>query len=193
MKSYLLQIQPTFSSMKRFIFWIGLFCSLLSIGGVLCSAILSSGINWRVLEIFVVVPFGVIFAPILIMSFSYKIKLAENKIIFYQFFLPVKTICLEKIKRVRFEKIAVNGQPCAMTVDCDNEKYIYPVRLFEESAVKQLINHLNEISGNKHFPSESEFRQTPVVDFSKSKTRERIVRYVMILFFILLIIILYRT
>ena len=193
MKSYLLQIQPTFSSMKRFIFWIGLFCSLLSIGGVLCSAILSSGINWRVLEIFVVVPFGVIFAPILIMSFSYKIKLAENKIIFYQFFLPVKTICLEKIKRVRFEKIAVNGQPCAMTVDCDNEKYIYPVRLFEESAVKQLINHLNEISGNKHFPSESAFRQTPVVDFSKSKTRERIVRYVMILFFILLIIILYRT
>ena len=94
---------------------------------------------------------------------------------------------------VKGEKIAVNGQPCAMTVDCDNEKYIYPVRLFEESAVKQLINHLNEISGNKHFPSESEFRQTPVVDFSKSKTRERIVRYVMILFFILLIIILYRT
>lgn len=186
-------IRPTFSSMKRFIFWIGLFCTLLSIGGILCSAIFVSGISWRVLEIFVMIPFGVLFAPILIMSFSYKIKLADDKIIFYQFFLPVKTIYLEKIKRVRFEKFAVNGQPCAMTVDCDNEKYIYPVRLFEESAVKQLINHLNEISGNKHFSSESEFRQTPVFDFSKSKTRKRIVRYVMILFFILLIIILCKT
>ena len=63
-------IQPTFSSMKRFIFWIGLFCTLLSIGGILCSAIFVSGISWRVLEIFVMIPFGVLFAPILIMSFS---------------------------------------------------------------------------------------------------------------------------
>ena len=51
-------IYPTFNSAKGLILWIGLFCILLSIGGLLCIVGAPRGIDWRALKIFVGIPFG---------------------------------------------------------------------------------------------------------------------------------------
>ena len=150
MKNLSYVLCPAFDSIKRLIFWIGAFCALLSVGGLLCITNSPRGIDWYALKIFVGIPFGYIFLPVLLISFSYRIKIYNNKIVFYMFFLPVKTIALETISKVSFEKIASNGQPCAITVHYRNKKYIYPIRLFNKKEIEQLITDLNNMSGKKY-------------------------------------------
>ena len=81
--------------------------------------------------------------PILLIFCSYRIAVDDEKITFYMFFLPVKTVFLKNIVRVKFNKIASNGQPCSISLECENEKYIYPVRLFDEIAVKRFMDDVN--------------------------------------------------
>ncbi len=137
-------IYPTFNSAKGLILWIGLFCILLSIGGLLCIAGSPRGIDWHAVKIFVGIPFGFIFFPVLLISFSYRIKISDDRIVFYMFFLPVKMISLEKINKMRLEKIASNGQPCALAVSYGKAKYIYPIRLFDRHEIEQLIAALRD-------------------------------------------------
>ncbi|MBQ7695986.1 MAG: hypothetical protein IJT50_12795 [Lentisphaeria bacterium] len=182
-------IYPTFNSAKGLILWIGLFCILLSIGGLLCIVGAPRGIDWRALKIFVGIPFGFIFFPVLLISFSYRIKICDGRIVFYMFFLPVKMILLEKINKMSFEKIASNGQPCALAVSYGKEKYIYPVRLFDQHEIEQLITGLNDMSGSKVSPPKP--ADVSVFDLSDNATRMNFIWYVIILFLILLFIILF--
>ena len=108
-------LHPTFGSIKRLIFWIGIFCALLSIGGLLCIAQSPRGIDLHALKIFVGIPFGYIFLPVLLMSFSYRITINNNRIVFYMFFLPVKMIDLETISKVFFVLFFSNSLPCIIT------------------------------------------------------------------------------
>lgn len=146
MKKLNFVIYPTFNSAKRLFFWSGLFCIFFSIGGLLCIAGSPRGIDLHALKIFVGIPFGYIYFPILLIFFSYRIKINDDRIIFYMFFLPVKMIFLEKINKMSLEKIASNGQPCALVVCYGNEKYIYPVRLFDRHEIERLITDLNVLS-----------------------------------------------
>ena len=150
MKNLNCELRPTFDSTKRLIFWIGLFCVLLSVGGLLCVIGSPRGIDLYALKIFVGVPFGYIFIPVLLISFSYRIKINNNRIIFYMFFMPVKKIALEKISKVSIEKMASNGQQCAITVCYGDEKYTYPIRLFCRSEIEQLVAKLDDISSNSN-------------------------------------------
>lgn len=192
MKALNYTIYPTFHSMKRLIFWIGLICVLLSAGSLLCIAGSPKGIDWQALRIFIGMPFGFILIPVLAISFSYRIKVFHHKIIFHMFFLPVKTISLEEIKRVKFDKIASNGQPCAITVEYDNKEYSYPARLFEKHIIKKLIDDLNDaVSINTKLKNNTNDLQSPVFDFSNSEMKTKFIRYLAILFFIILVILLW--
>ena len=182
-------LYPTFNSAKGLIFWIGLFCILLSIGGLLCVVGAPRGIDWHALKIFVGVPFGFVFFPVLLISFSYRIKIYDDRIVFYMFFLPVKMIFVEKINKTSLEKIASNGQPCVLAVSYGNEKYVYPVRLFDRHEIEQLITDLSDMSGRKISPSKS--KDVSVFDLSNDATRKNFTRYIIILFIILLFIILF--
>ena len=141
-------IYPSFRSMLRPICWIGLFCALLNVGGLLCVAGSPRGIDWRAFKIFIGIPWGGIFVPILLIFCSYRIAVDDEKITFYMFFLPVKTVFLKNIVRVKFNKISSNGQPCSISLDCKNEKFIYPVRLFDEITVKRFIDDVNATVSN---------------------------------------------
>ena len=136
-------LYPSFRSMLRPICWIGLFCALLNVGGLLCVAGSPRGIDWRAFQIFIGIPWGGIFVPVLVIFCSYRIVFDEGKITFYRFFLPLKTVFLKNVVRVKFNKIASNGQPCSISLKCKNEKYIYPVRLFDEIAVKRFMDDVN--------------------------------------------------
>ena len=67
-----------------------------------------------------------------------------------------------------FEKIASSGQPCVITIRYKNEKYSYPIRLFDKSKIEQLITDLNDISDKKI--SHSEVIDSSIFDFSKKNT-----------------------
>lgn len=190
MKNLNYVLHPTFGSIKRLIFWIGIFCALLSIGGLLCIAQSPRGIDLHALKIFVGIPFGYIFLPVLLISFSYRITINNDRIVFYMFFLPVKMIDLETISKVFFEKIASNGQPCVITIRYKNEKYSYPIRLFDKSKIEQLITDLNDISDKK--TSHSEVIDSSIFDFSKKNTIKNFIRFICILFIILLFILLFK-
>ena len=86
--------------------------------------------------------------PILLIFYSYKIVVDDVKIVFYMFFLPVKTVFLKNVVRVKFNKISSNGQPCSISLDCKNERFIYPVRLFDEITVKRFIDDVNATVSN---------------------------------------------
>ena len=146
----------SFSSVRRLFLWIGLLCVSLSFGGLLCIAGSPRGMDLQALKIFIGFPFCCIFIPVLLISISYKIKICNDKIIFNIFFQPVKMILLNEIEQVSFTKIASNGQPCAITVSHKNGKYIYPVRLFNKTAIERLINEL--------------FKKKPEISHKKSKT-----------------------
>ena len=185
MKKLNFVICPTFNSAKRLIFWSGLFCIFLSIGGLLCVAGSPRGIDLHALKIFVGIPFGYIFFPILLISFSYRIKIYDDRVVFYMFFLPVKVIFLEKINKMSLEKIASNGQPCALVISYGNEKYTYPVRLFDRHEIEQLITDLNGMLGRKiSLPKSAD---VSIFDFSNNN----VIRYIIILFIVLLFIILF--
>ena len=96
------------------------------------------------------------------------------------FFFPVKIISLQKINKVSFEKIAPNGQPCAITVYYDNEKYIYPIRLFNQNEIKQLLADLNDMSYSKI--SHSESMDDSVFAFSEKKVLKNFIRYIISLY-----------
>ena len=81
--------------------------------------------------------------PVLVIFCSYRIAVDDEKITFYMFFLPVKTVFLKNVVRVKFSKIASDGQPCAISLECKNAKFIYPVRLFDEVAVTKFIEDVN--------------------------------------------------
>lgn len=184
------ELHPNISSIKRLIFWIGLFCGLLSIGGLLCVVWSPRGIDTQALKIFIGIPFCYIFLPVLLISFSYKIKINHDKIIFYMFFFPVKIIPLKKINKVNFEKIASNGQPCAITVCYSNEKYIYPIRLFDLDEIKQLLADLNDISCRKIAHSES--INDPFFAIPEKKALKNFIRYIIIIFLILLFLLIFN-
>lgn len=184
-------IYPSFESIKRPLSWIGLICILLSSGSLLCVAGASRGIDWHAFKVFLGIPFGFILTPILIIFLSCKIKRTDDKITFYLFYLPVKTIPLKEIRWVKFDKIASTGQPCAITIDYNNKKYIYPVRLFKESDIEELINELNNgIAVNVKSKNHTDALQSSIFDFSKSEIRTNFVRYIVMLLMILLFILL---
>ena len=190
MKNLNCEFHPTFNSTKRLIFWIGLLCVFLSVGGLLCIAGSPRGIDLHALKIFVGIPFGYIFFSVLLISFSYRIKIYNSRIVFYMFFLPVKMIALEKISKVSFEKIASNGQPCAITVRYENEKYSYPIRLFNKSEIEQLISKLNDISCKR--TSHSVAMDSSIFDLSNKDNGKNFIRFIVILFIILLFIIIFK-
>lgn len=142
-------IQPSINSVKILTLRIGLLCVLLSLGGLLCITGSPRGMDLHALKIFIGIPFGCIFIPVLLISISYRIKVWNDRIIFYILFLPVKMIFLEEVNKAGFAKIASNGQPCAITVSHKNGKYTYPVRLFNKTAIERLIADLNDTTDNK--------------------------------------------
>ena len=149
-------LSPSFRSMLRPMCWIGLFCALLSAGGLLCVAGSPRGVDLRAFINFIGIPGGGIFVPVLLIFCSYKIAVDDVKIVFYMFFLPTKTVFLKNVVRVKFNKIASNGQPCVILLECKDAKFIYPVRLFDEIAVKKVIEDVNAaVAGMKKNAAET--------------------------------------
>lgn len=135
---------PHWSSIKRPLGWFAFFCTLLSIFSLAVVADSPRGIDLNAFKLFIGIPWGMLFLPLLLIFLSYKIKLSGGKIAFYILFLPVKTISLREIQQVRYENVAANGQRNAMVITYSGgREYIYPVRLFEEDTVKNFIRDLN--------------------------------------------------
>ena len=135
---------PHWSSIKRPIGWFAFFCTVLSVFSLLVVADSPRGIDLNAFKLFIGIPWGMLFFPLLLILLSYKIKLSREEISFYILFLPVKTISLREIQQVRYENVAANGQRNAMVITyCGGREYIYPVRLFEEDTVKNFIRDLN--------------------------------------------------
>src|SRR5574344_2303880 len=92
---------PSFQSMKRPLGWFLFFIFLLSIGCLACVYVSPRGIDLNAFYLFVGGPLLLIFLPVCFIFLSYRIKMEEREIKFFQFFIPVKRISYKKITEVK--------------------------------------------------------------------------------------------
>ena len=83
---------PHWSSIKRPLGWFAFFCIVFSTIPLAVVADSPRGIDLNAFKLFIGIPWGMLFFPLLLILLSYKIKLSGGKIAFYILFLPVKTI-----------------------------------------------------------------------------------------------------